>query len=650
MTKLFARILVIGIFLLPLGALGNTYLSEMKPASEFTKAVQQRALAKLPAEDGRDEKWAWQGFIGTLEDPVSRMANGDIVYDPTSWDWMKGEAPPTVNPSLWRQHKLLTIHGLFKVTDNIWQVRGIDTTNMTVVRGDAGWVIIDPMATTETAEKAMELVDKHLGKRPITGVVYSHSHIDHFGGIRGVLRDQKEIPPIIAPENFVEETSSEWVMLGNINTRRGMYQWALGMPRNPKGLVGLGLAMAPPDGTIRLIPPNDIIKQTGETRMLDGVTLEFQMVPETEAVAEMNIFIPDHRTYVIPEFAVCGMHNIQTPRGAKARDALQWAAYLTEALNLYGDRSDTLLQGHCWPRFGNEEIKKFIKLQRDNYKLIHDQTVRMMNMGMTHNEIAEVIEPPKSIADEWSTHGYYGTYSHNAKGVFQYYVGWWDGIPAHLEMLPQVEQGKKYVELAGGGKALLKAARKSFRKGEYRWTAELLNHLVFSQPDNKEAKSLLADTYEQLGYQQESAVKRNIYLVGAAELRGKEPHKYWLAIPDLANNVSTESFINLMATRLNPEKIGDAEVKMVFDITDTGEKVLVTVSNTVLVGEGSKTIEDPDILLTGTRNQIKGLFLAQMPLNKMEAAGLKVAGDKAALVVLQEAIEQPPNDFPIVTP
>lgn len=620
-----------------------------KPATAATIAAQEAVAASMPKEDDRDAKWVHQGFIATFEDPITRNAKGDIVDDPTANEWMTGEAPPTVNPLLWRHQKLLNVHGLFQVSDNIWQVRGFLATNMTIVRGKKGWVIIDPALTIETASKAMELVNKHLGKRPITGVIYSHSHVDHFGGVKAVLSGQKEIPPILAPEGFVEESGTEWVKAGNVMMRRSSFLWGQQLPNNAMGYVGTGLTNDTPIGTISLIPPSDVIRNTGETRVIDGVTIEFQMVPETEAVAEMNLYFPRDKVLFIAEFATATMHNLQTPRGAKSRDALSWAGYLTELLDRYGNKTDATIFGHTWPRFGNAEIRNFIKLQRDNYKYIHDQTVRMANMGLTPTEIAETLTPPDGIASEWSTHGYYGTYKHNAKGVFMYYVGWWDGIPAHLDSLPTVEQAKRYVDVIGASR-LMKKAHEAFAQGEYRWSAELLNNMVFAEPTHQEARELLADSYEQLGYQAESAAWRNIYLTGAAELRGMKPTPLAFYSEDLANSMSTGSFLDMVASRINPKKISDDLITLNLNVTDTNEAVGVSVSNKVLVHRVGKPFDHANVTLTGNRKQLKALFLGLQPIPAMQAAGLQIEGNTDLLAYLQNAIEIPPADFPLVTP
>ena len=450
----------------------------------------------------------------------------------------------------------------------------------------------------------------------------------------------------------MEEATSEYVLAGPAMGRRASFQFGSELAPGPQSNVGVGLAMAPSVGVITLIPPNDYIKKTGDTRVIDGVKFEFQMVPETEAPSEMNFFLPDHKTLFISEFAICTMHNVQTPRGALVRDTLKWAGYLTEILDLYADRTEAEMSGHCWPRFGKDVIKNFVGLQRDNYKYIHDQTVRLMNRGETPTEIADGLKRPAAIDNEWSTRGYYGTVRHNAKGVFQRYIGWWDGIPAHLNLYPPTEQAKRYVKVMGGAKGVISEAKRAMGEGDYRWSAEILNHVVFADPSNKTAKALLADSYEQMGYQSESAVWRNIYLVGALELRKGIPPRKFLSAPssDLVNHMPTQSFLDMLATRLNPDKIGTRAMTVALDTTDRNESSLISVRNAVLVGELDKSISSPTVTLSGSRSLVMGLFLKRVPLEQLEKAGLNISGDRSALVMLQDAIEPPTPDYPVVTP
>lgn len=643
----------VGWLLLVCGAVfAQTSSLDPKPASATTIARQAQARAALPSDDGQDERFVHQGFIATAKDPLIRASDGRVVWNMGLLDWVQGDPPPTVNPSLWRQMKLLRVHGLFKVAEGVWQVRGFDGSNLSLVKGAKGWIVIDPLMGIENARAAIALINEQLGQRPISGVIYTHSHPDHFGGVRAFVDASSPPPPILAPERFMQETVGEYVIVGNAMGRRAGYQFGSMLKPEAQGYVGGGIVTTATDGTVTLLPPSDLIKHTGETRVIDGVTFEFQMVPETEAPAEMNLFLPAQRTLFISEIATCTMHNIQTPRGALVRDANRWAGYLTEALTLYGERSDALMTGHCWPRFGNEVIKNYLALQRDNYKFIHDQTVRRLNNGETPLEIAETLKRPAAIENEWSNHGYYGTVRHNAKGVYQRYIGWWDGIPAHLDLYPPTEAGQRYVRAMGGASGVLKEAQRAVGEGDYRWAAEILNHLVFAEPDNQPAKALLADSYEQLGYQAESAIWRNIYLSGAAELRqGFKPRRFLSGpAPDLVATMPTTSLFDTLATRLNPDVIGDHAMTIALDFTDTGERALVSVRNAVLVAEMGKRLSQPTVSMQGSRRVLSGFLLGKMPLEKAESAGLNVSGDRSALLALQRAIDSPAADYSIVTP
>lgn len=621
-----------------------------KPASAATIAAQARVRAALPRDDGQDEEFARRGFIATPRQTLIRRQDGQVVWDIAQLDWVKGDAPPSVNPSLWRHTRLLKEHGLFKITEGVWQVRGLDAANMLIVRGDSGWIVIDPLMTTETASAAMALVNEQLGQRPVSAVIYGHSHPDHFGGVRAILAPGSQ-PPIYAPDKLVEEAVSENVIAGNAMSRRAAYQFGISLAPGAQGYVGSGIvAASAKGGTVTLIPPTDLIKATGETRVIDGVKFEFQMVPETEAPSEMNFYLPAQRTLYVSEDATCTQHNLQTPRGALVRDGNKWAGYLTETIDLYGDRAESLVTGHCWPRFGNATITNYLALQRDNYKFIHDQTVRLMNRGATPTEIAEDLQRPAALTDQWSNRDYYGTVRHSAKGVFQRYIGWWDGIPAHLDQYPTVDLARRYVKAMGGARGVLREAKNAMAKGDYRWAAQILNDLVFAQPDNRQARALLADSYEQLGYQAESAIWRNFYLTGAAELRGLAPSHIALASPDLVAAMPTASFLDLVATRLNPARIGERAMTLVMDSSDRNEKSLLTLRNAVLVAEVGKSIPAPTVSVSGNRMALMGLFVRKMPLDKLEAAGLKVSGDRDALLALLDAIEPPPPDYPIVTP
>ncbi len=624
-----------------------------KPASPATITAQEKMRASLPADNGDDLRFAAQGFVATRADPIIRNKDGKPVWNLDAYAWMTGDAPATVNPSLWRHMNVLRKHGLFNLADNMWQIRGFDVSNMTVIKGNTGWILIDPLTTRETAAAALELVNQQLGARPVVAVLYTHSHSDHFGGVRGIvsLDDVKAgKTAIIAPEHFIEETSSENVMAGAAMGRRANYQFGLSLTPGAQGQMGSGIGAAIAAGEITLVTPTDLIRKTGETRVIDGVTLEFQMVPETEAPAEMNIMFPAARTLVIGEIATCSLHNILTPRGAKVRDAQAWAGYLTEAIRLFADRTDAVAASHCWPHFGNGEVRNYLTLQRDNYKYLHDQTVRLMNRGLTQAEIAEQIAPPPAIANQWFNRGYYGTYSHNSKAVYQRYLGWYDAVPANLNPLPPSARGAKYVAAMGGAAKVIATARTAMKAGEYRWSADILNQLVFADPKNAEGRALLADTYEQLGYQAEASTWRNMYLSATRDLRQSVSSNMSTQSIDMISAIPTGLLMDSIATRLDPAVIGANALMLNFNFTDRSEKARITVENAVMIVEMDQAHAAPAVTLSGPRQLFLGLFFLKLPLAQLEAAGLKVEGDRAAIAALQAAIEPLGGAFNIAEP
>lgn len=624
-----------------------------KPASPATVEAQKAMAATLPAEDGRDAAFADQGFIATRADPIIKTANGKPIWNLEAYAWIDGEAPPTVNPSLWRHMKLLRKHGLYKVADDVWQVRGFDVSNMTVIKGNTGWILIDPLTTKEAAAAALELVHAQLGQRPVTGVIYSHSHGDHYGGVRGVI-DEAAVKSgkvaVIAPEYFVEEAASENVLAGPAMGRRASYQFGGALTPGPQGQMGSGIGKGISGGAITLIAPTDLIKKTGDARVVDGVALEFQMVPETEAPSEMNIYLPAAKTFLAAELATCSFHNVLTPRGAKVRDALAWSNYLNEAVNLYAGRSDAAISSHCWPRFGQGEVKSWLEGHRDNYRYLHDQTVRMMNSGMTQAEIAEAIKPPAAIANEWFNRGYYGTYIHNSKAVYQRYLGWYDAVPANLNPHPPAERAKRFVADMGGAPKVLAAAKKAMAAGDYRWSSDLLNQLIFADPKNAEGRALLADSYEQQGYQAESAIWRNQFLSAARDLRQGVQASATIQSPDMIAAIPTGLLLESVATRLNPATIGNKTLAINFVMPDRKERAKISVGNAVMIGEMGAAHDSPAATITGPRQLFLAMLFLKMPLTQLEAAGLKIEGDRTAVEALQAALDPLPSAFNIAEP
>lgn len=624
-----------------------------KPASAATIVEQQRVAVSLPIEDGRDAEFADRGYLGTLADPVIKTRDGKPVWNLDAYGWMDGKAPDTVNPSLWRHMTLLRKHGLYALSDNMWQVRGFDVSNMTVIKGKTGWILIDPLTTRDTAAAALRLVNEKLGARPVTAVIYSHSHGDHFGGVRGVV-DEADVKAgkvaIIAPEHFLAETASENVMAGSAMGRRANYQFGGNLTPGPQGQMGSGIGKGIAGGDITLITPTIDIRKTGEVREVDGVALEFQMVPETEAPAEMNVYVPASKTFLAAEIATCSLHNILTPRGAKVRDAHAWAGFLNEAANLYGDRSETIASSHCWPRFGQNEVKGWLTEQRDNYRYLHDQTVRMMNKGMTQAEIAEALKTPPAIANQWFNKGYYGTYSHNSKAIYQYYLGWYDAVPANLNPHPPEVRSAKLVAAMGGAKKVLAEAKKAFAAGDYRWSSDLLNSLVFADPKNTEGRTLLADSYEQQGYQAESAIWRNMFLSAARDLREGVKASITTQSIDMISAIPTGLLLDSVATRLDPAAIGDKSIAINFAFTERNEKAKVSVSNAVMFSEMGTAHTAPAASVSGPRQLFLALLFLKMPLAQLEGAGLKVEGDRAAVEALQAALDPMPGPFNIAEP
>ena len=624
-----------------------------KPASSATIAAQKAEGASLPAEDGRDADFAQRGFIATRADPLIKNAAGKPVWNTAAYQFVSGPAPTTVNPSLWREMGVLKTNGLFKVSDGVWQVRGFDISNMTIIAGKTGWIIVDPLTGRETAAAALELVNQQLGLRPVVAVIYSHSHVDHFGGVRGIVSEADVTAgkvAIIAPARFMEETASENVMAGAAMGRRAGYQFGVGLSPGPQGQMGSGIGLGGSGGEITLIAPTDIISKTGETRSVDGVPLEFQMVSGSEAPSELNVYIVPPKVLLSAEMSTCSLHNILTPRGAKVRDTHAWAGYLDEALKLYGNRSDVVISSHCWPRFGQPEVASMLASQRDNYRYLHDQTVRRMNQGETMTEIAEDLVQPPELSAQWFNHGYYGTYSHNSKAVYQFYLGWYDAVPANLNPWPPVVRARKYVEAMGGAGKVLALAHKAMAAGDYRWSSDLLNQLVFADPANQAARVLLADSYEQQGYQAESAIWRNQFLSAARDLRqGYKPSGVNTQSQDMIAAVPTQLLMDSMATRFDPARLA-APLAINLELTDRKETVGIEAGKTVLFARVGSPSASPKVTLKGPRRLILGLLFLKLPLAQLQAAGLVVEGDASAVAALQAALDPIPTGFTIAEP
>ncbi|MBS0620862.1 MAG: MBL fold metallo-hydrolase [Verrucomicrobia bacterium] len=548
----------------------------------------QNVLKELPFGNHQDFEDAARGFIAPLPDEgVIKDLQGNIVWDLKRYDIIRKEEnpPPMVNPSLWRQAKLLCKAGLFSVTERIYQVRGADLSNMTLIEGRRGVIVVDPLVSVETARTALDLYRKERGDRPVTAVIYTHSHIDHFGGIRGVLNeDQIGKVKIYAPRGFSEATLSEGVLAGNAMARRASYMYGILLNVGPEGQMTSGLGLTSSTGQISLLLPTNTITQTGQKIVIDGVLFEFLYAPDSEAPAEMLFYLPQFKALCAAEDATHTMHNLYSLRGTKIRDALAWSHYLNETIALFGAESEVVFAQHHWPTWGNERVIDFLEKQRDLYKYIHDQTLHLANQGFGMLDIAEMIKLPKSLSDEWYNRGYYGSVSHNAKSVYCNYLGWFDGNPSNLNPLPTAAAGAKMVEYMGGADSVIEKSREDFEKGNYRWVAQVLNYLVFSDPSNKEAKDLLANTLEQMGYQTENATWRNFYLTGAQELRHGVPKTpFPLKIsPDFIAAMPTPALFDYLAILLSGPQAAENPLAILFIIPDRKEKYLLQIKNGVL--------------------------------------------------------------------
>jgi alkyl sulfatase BDS1-like metallo-beta-lactamase superfamily hydrolase len=613
-----------------------TSASDPKDASPITAALNRAVLDALPFADKQDFDDARRGFLATLPEVEIKNEQGRVVWTLRDYAFLADEhGPATVNPSLWRLARLNMNHGLFQVTDRIYQVRGFDVSNMTLIEGDRGLIVVDPLMSTEVARAGLELYTQHRGRRPIVAVIYSHSHTDHYGGVRGVV-DERDVSAgrveIWAPDRFMQEVVSETVLAGTAMVRRAQFQFGPTLPKGPRGQVDTGLGKATSRGTVTLIPPTRIVKAPLETHRIDGIEIVFQLTPETEAPAEMHMFHPGLRALNLAENATHNLHNIYPLRGAQARDANAWAKYLNEALDRFGRDADVAFAQHHWPVWGNPRVRDFLGKQRDLYKFLHDQTVRLMNHGYKAIEIAERLALPKSLAGTWHVRGYYGTVSHNAKSVYQRYIGWYDANPANLNPLPPVERGRKYVEYMGGAEAAIRRAREDFAGGEYRFVAEAMSHVVFADPGNAEARQLGADALEQLGYAAESATWRNAYLLGALELRQGVPATTARApvSPDVVRAMSPDLFFDYLGVRINGEKAEGRRIVVNWLFSDLDRCYAANLENCALTCLPDRRSDVANATVTLERATLNRVVLRELTFAEAVARGLvRIDGDAA---------------------
>lgn len=624
--------------------------ADTKEATDQTKEHNEQVYALLDFNDKQEKAFAERGLIAAPDTLELKDETGKIIWSQKAYDFLDADAPDTVNPSLWENTRNNHLYGLFEVTDGIYQVRGYDMTNITFIEGDTGWIVFDPLMSTECSQAALELVTANLGERPITGIIMSHPHVDHYGGIKGIITEEEaSLIPIVAPADFHEHAVSENVYAGNAMGRRAGYQYGAILEPGETGSLSIGIGMGQSKGTISYIMPNDSVTKTGETRTIDGVKMEFQMTPGTEAPAEMNTWFPQKNALWIAENCTGTLHNLYTLRGAQVRDGNAWAEYIMEALARYGNEVEVVFQSHNWPHWENDIIQKYMTDTASMYKFINDQTLMYINQGYTQNEIANMITLPEALEKNWYTRQYYGTVAHNAKAVYQRYMGWYDANPVNLNALAPSDSAKKYVEYLGDTDEVLKKARQDFENGEYQWVAEITNVLVFADPDNQEARYLCADALEQLAYQAESGTWRNAYLCGAKELRsGTTTDEAFRATasPDLQLAMTPEMMFDQMGILLDANAAQDLNLKMNINLTDEG-KYLLTVNSGVLLYQKDVQDELADATLTMPRQAMFAILAKDEELQKQT---ISIEGDQNIIKTLTEHMTTYEFFFNIVEP
>lgn len=626
---------------------------ERSEPTAATRAAQAEVLARYDFTDEQDFDFATRGLIAELPEPFVRSADGRLIRDYRGWELFQGPAPASVNPSLWRLAQVQSRVGLYQVTDRIYQLRGMDLANMTIIVGESGYIVVDPFLAAELAEAALDLVRDALGDKPVTGVILTHSHTDHYGGMLGVVTPEQAASgevPVIAPEGFIDAITDENIIAGPAMLRRTGIAFGFNLGFGPRESVSYGLGPAYDTGlgpgTAGVAAPNISISEEVETHVIDGLELVFMNMPGAEAPSELVFYVPSEHALSLAEMANATLHNVLTLRGAKVRDTLVWADYLTDMHERFGGDADVAFGSHFWPRFGNDAVREYLEGHRDLYKYLHDQTVRMMNNGMTMEEIAEEIALPEGIERHWFNREYYGTLSHNSKAIYQYYLGWYDANPANLNRHPPEAVAARYVEALGGEERTFALAQNAHADGDYRWASELLKHLLFANPDNTEARLLQASSFEQMGYQAESAMWRSAYLSTAAELRSGPPANF--ASGAALTGIDTENLLKLAAVRLDPALAGDGELEIGLRDMDSGKRYLVTMRNAVLVhvesGRGGY------VELT-TNADALGRFILGTPVEELQAGGnFTVDGDADILTHLQSMLPLPTGNFPISLP
>jgi alkyl sulfatase BDS1-like metallo-beta-lactamase superfamily hydrolase len=655
--KLFTKLIPVFLTVASSTSSAQSQAVAPKDATGATRAANRAVQAQLPLNDRQSFEDARRGLIEALGDQVIMGAGGRPVWSLRGYEFLgTEEAPDTVNPALWRHARVNMANGLFKATDRVYQVRGLDLSNMTLIEGDTGLIVIDPLITTETAKAAMELYFKHRPRKPVVAMIYSHSHADHFGGVRGVISGEDVAAgtvKVIAPAGFMEEAVGENAIAGNAMARHTQYQFGTQLARSEKGQVDAGLGKSLSFGTATLIAPTQLIGKPVETHRIDGVDIVFELTPGAEAPAEMIMYYPQFRVLNMTEIATQNMHNLLPLRGALVRDALSWSKYIGGALQRYGAKSDVVIAQHNWPVWGSERVQDFLKKQRDTYKFIHDQTVRLMNQGYVGAEIADAIKMPPSLAQDWSTHPFYGQLKNNVKAIYQRYLGYYDGNPITLEALPPVPAAKKAVEYMGGADAVLRRARDDFAKGEYRWVAQVTSQLIFADPANQDARALAADAYEQLGYQMESATARNAFLQGAWELRNGVPQvaARGPGSPDVIRSMTLDMFFDYLGVRLDSDKAQGKTIVLNWRFTDSQQSYVLNLENSALTYVADAQAANADATFTLTRATLDDISLQKTTFPAaLQSGQITVTGQREKLGELLGMLETFTLGFPMIEP
>lgn len=643
-----------------LTSLSLSSFAEVQPqdATATTRQVNNALYNKLPFADKTDFENAHKGFIAPLPQNMIKGEQGNVIWNPAKYDFVKeGEkAPDTVNPSLWRQSQLINIGGLFKVTDGVYQIRNLDLSNMTIIEGEKGITVIDPLLSAEPAKEALDLYYANRGKKPVVAVVITHSHVDHYGGLRGVV-DEADVKSgkvkIYAPDGFMKEAVSENIMAGNAMSRRASYMYGNLLKPNAKGQVGAGLGTTTSAGTVTLIPPTDYITHTGQEEVIDGLTYDFMMAPGSEAPSEMLWYVKEKKMIEAAEDVTHTLHNTYSLRGAKIRDPLAWSKYINAAIERWGADAEVIIAQHHWPTWGNENIVKLMKGQRDMYRYINDQTLRMANKGLTRHEIAAEFKLPESLEKQWASRGYYGSVSHDVKATYVFYLGWFDGNPATLDELPPELAAKKFVQYMGGADAIMQKAKADYQQGNYRWVAQVVSKVVFADPNNQAARNLEADALEQLGYQAEAGTWRNFYLTGAQELRNgvKKLPTPNTASPDTVRAMTPEMFFDYLGVHINGVRAGNAKAIFNVDLGKDGGKYKLELENGVLNHTANAQAKDADATITLDRTTLNNIILKKETLKQaMDKGDVKVSGNGAKLEEMLSYMDTFDFWFNIVTP